>query len=304
MEGKAREDNSVKRREITPRVERLITAGLAIGDETAQDAGSLGFLARAVVQATLPHKKVSGTEFVRVNGDYTLHMLAPSKPGLPYGTVPRLLLAWLSSEAIRTKSRDLDLGHSMSAFMAQIGMAATGGANGTINRFKDQANRLFRCTISASYNGERGGQVLDGEEGFRIADKSLTWWDPKHPQQAALWQSTVRLSEGFFNEIIRHPVPVDMRAVAALKRSPLALDLYSWLTYRASYAERASVIPWDKLALQFGSEYKALRQFRAAFLAELEKVQLVYPGARAVPVEGGLEVSPALSHVPRKRGKA
>ena len=42
----------------------------------------------------------------------------------------------------------------------------------------------------------------------------------------------IELSEKFFNEIIRHPVPLDMNILTALKRCSLGLDLYMWLTYR------------------------------------------------------------------------
>jgi hypothetical protein len=92
----------MKKTIITPSVEQIINDALAIEAESAQDAGALGFMARAMVQATLPHKKVVGTEFERRNGNYTLTLLAPSKIGLPYGTVPRLLLAWLTTEAVST----------------------------------------------------------------------------------------------------------------------------------------------------------------------------------------------------------
>ena len=109
----------------------------------------------------------------------------------------------------------------------------------------------------------------------------------------------MRLSEAFHEEVINHPVPVDLRAIHALKRSPLALDIYAWLTYRNSYATRSSNIPWEALAAQFGSDYTRLRDFREAFLGELKKVVLVYPEANLEPSTGGLLVHPAKTHVAR-----
>lgn len=83
----------------TPRtVDTLINQALAIEDESALEAGALGFMARAMVQATLPHKKVAGNEFSRVNGNYTLSIMTPSVIGLPYGTIPRLLLSCKSKQ--------------------------------------------------------------------------------------------------------------------------------------------------------------------------------------------------------------
>nr|WP_181726195.1 replication protein RepA [Polaromonas sp.]QJS06512.1 replication protein, RepA replicase [Polaromonas sp.] len=282
---------------LTPQtIDSLINQALAIEDEHAQEAGALGFMARAMVQATLPHRRVEGNEFERKNGSFTLTLQAPSKIGLPYGSIPRLLLAWVTTEAVKTKSRELELGGSMSSFMAELGLSPTGGANGSITRLKNQTRRLFSATITASY--EDGEQVAD--MGYRLADKSVLWWHSKDPEQAGLWKSTVTLSEHFFHEVIDRPVPIDMRAIRALKQSPMALDIYTWLTYRASYLKQPTVIPWSSLALQFGSNYAQLRQFKAAFLDELKKVVLVYGCVQVEAIERGLIVKPSLTHIGKK----
>ena len=277
-------------------IDALINQALAIEDEQAQEAGALGFMARAMVQATLPHSKVAGNEFTRVNGSYSLSIMAPSAIGLPYGTIPRLLLAWLTTEAVKTKSRELELGDSLSGFMAELDMMPTGGRWGSITRLKDQSRRLFSSSITAVYEQGAGFAVINQA----VADRAQFWWDNKHPEQAGLWKSTVTLSENFFNEVIDRPVPIDMRAVKMLKKSPMALDIYTWLTYRASYLKRQTVIPWSSLALQFGSNYAVLRQFKAAFLNELRKVMLVYGQVQVEATDAGLIVKPSLTHIPRK----
>ena len=285
---------------LTPQsIDSLINQALAIDDDDAQEAGALGFMARAMVQATLPHRAVTGNEFERRNGNFTLTLQAPSKIGLPYGSIPRLLLAWVTTEAVKTKSRELELGDSMSGFMAELGLTPTGGANGSITRLKNQTRRLFSATVTASYEDDK--QIAD--MGYRLADKSVLWWHSKDPEQAGLWKSTVTLSEHFFNEVIDRPVPIDMRAIKALKQSPMALDIYTWLTYRASYLKRPTVIPWASLALQFGSDYSRLRAFREAFLQELKKVVLVYGQVQVDATEQGLIVKPSLTHIPMTRGK-
>lgn len=118
-------------------------------------------------------------------------------------------------------------------------MVPTGGRWGSITRLRDQTARLFASTVSANYQDKRS----QTEAGFRLADRSTLWWDAKTPEQAGLWESSVKLSETFYNEIIAHPIPVDMRAIRALKKSPLALDIYAWMTYRASYATKPSEDP-------------------------------------------------------------
>lgn len=275
-------------------IDSLINQALAIEDEDAREAGALGFMARAMVQATLPHRKVEGTEFIRKNGNFSLSLLSPSNIGLPYGSVPRLLLAWLTTEAVKSKSRELELGDSMAAFMAELGMSRQGGARGDITRLKDQTRRLFSATVSASY--EDDDRAID--MGYRLADRSVLWWHPKKAEQAGLWQSTVTLSEQFFNEVVHRPIPVDMRAIRALKQSPMALDIYATLTYRMSYLRRPTVIPWALLAMQLGSDYARLRDFKAAFIVELRKVALVYPAAQVDVQEHGLSLKPSLTHIP------
>lgn len=282
---------------LTPKtIDALITQALAIEQESALEAGALGFMARAMVQATLPHRKVEGNEFERRNGAFTLSLMAPAKIGLPYGSIPRLLLAWLTTEAVKTQSRELELGDSMSAFMAELGLQATGGANGSITRLKNQTRRLFASTVTASYEDKD----KTADIGYRLADSSLLWWHAPDPAQAGLWKSSVTLSEAFFKEVIDRPVPIDLRALQALKQSPMGLDIYTWLTFRASYLKKPTAIPWAALAMQFGSDYGRLRDFKAAFLVELRKVHTVYAAVQVEVLEEGLQIKPMLTHIPRK----
>lgn len=294
---------------IVPRrrcIDRLLEDAQAIEADSAKEAGALGFMARVLVQATLPHSAQEGNEFTRSNGYLTVSILAPADIGLPYGSYPRLLLTWLTTEAVRTKSRELMLGPSLSAFMAELGLLTTGGRWGTVPRLKDQMLRLFSSMISASVElGGAGAEASKGRRGRNVvvADDYTLWWDPHRPSQTALWQSTVKLSEPFFQQVVDRPVPIDMRAVKALKKSPLALDLYSWATYRVSYLARPTDIPWGALMLQFGAGYpdtaQGRRDFRKHFLAALRKVAAVYPALRAQDGERGLLLRPSATHVAR-----
>lgn len=279
-----------------PSADILINRALAIEEEDARSAGALGFMARAMVMATLPHSKVEGNEFVRKNGNYTLTLLAPSAIGLPYGSVPRLLLAWLTTEAVRTKSPDLLLGDSLSYFMRELEMTPTGGRWGSITRLKEQTRRLFNSTVTASYEDDR----TIADRGYRLTEKSVLWWDSPEPKQAGLWLSTVTLSDQFYREVIDRPVPIDMRAIKALKRSPMALDIYTWLTYRMSYLKRPTVIPWEGVAMMLGSGYAGIRFFKRAFLVELKKVLLVYPAVDVEALDDGLMIRPSKTHIPKK----
>jgi hypothetical protein len=274
--------------------DRFISEILAIESEAAREAGAIGYMARALVQATMPHRKHQGSEFTRQNGAFTLSLLAPSHVGLPYGSIPRLLVSWVTTEAVRTGERELLLGDNLSQFMRELGMVPTGGKWGTVTRLKDQMRRLFASSITCTYEGDDGF----GIDSTRVIDCARLWWDPKKPDQAASWESTLTLGERFFVEITNGPVPVDLRALKALRRSPLELDIYCWLTYRLSYLRRPTVIPWAVLQIQLGAEYGRTRDFKAAFVSALKKVLCIY----RANVEGhgnGLLIKPSRSHIPR-----
>ncbi|HEX2082195.1 MAG TPA: replication protein RepA, partial [Xanthomonadaceae bacterium] len=77
-----------------------------------------------------------------------------NKPiGYPYGVILRLLLFWIVSEAVRTKSRRLELGPSLNQFLRAIGLnPATGrGKRGDATRLREQMDRLFQASISFQY---------------------------------------------------------------------------------------------------------------------------------------------------------
>jgi len=277
------------------RVMRLVEDSLALEAESAKEAGAVGYMARALVQATMPHSKPKETSFVRENGAFSMAIMAHPKVGLPYGSVPRLLVAYLTTEAVRSKSREIELGDTLSAFMAELGEVPTGGRWGSITRVKEQTKRLFASNIACTYTSDD----RDAGVNLAVADSYELWWNPKNPDQASMFTSFVKLGERFFEEVTQNPVPVDLRALKALKKSPMALDTYCWLTYRMSYLSKPTVIPWEALQMQFGAEYKVTRQFKAAFLRHLKAVLLMYPDAHVQPVEHGLELRPSRPHIPK-----
>jgi len=278
-------------------VTRLVDETFAMEVQEAREAGALGYMARVLVQATMPHKKVEGDVFERRNGALSLAMIAHPGVGLPYGTYPRLVLSWLTTEAVRTKEHVLVLGPTLSGFMDQLGLSPTGGRWGNIYPLRNRMKRLFTCSISCTYEDE----TRDAAGGFRIAKEYQLWWNPKRPEQAVLWNSTVTLSKDFFEEIIDRPVPIDMRALQALKRSPMALDIYCWLTYRFSYLKKKAEIPWPALQIQFGAGYpetaQGKRDFKKNFLKHLRSVLVVYPKAKVAEGSHGLILKPGQPHI-------
>ena len=179
-----------------------------------------GFMARMMALCSLPRTN-PGTRirYTRQNGPYTLYMTAGGGGKLPFGNLPRLLLAWLSTEAVRTQTR-----------------------------LRNQMDRLFHASVQLIYEDE-GNKA--GISSF-VADRTEFWWNERKPDQSSLWQSKIELSEKFFNEIIRHPVLIDMNILKSLKRSSLGIDFYLWVTYRTFTLKRPLRLSWARLYRQLG----------------------------------------------------
>ena len=274
--------DDTKPKPLTRAQRKLVDASVLIFGEgaTKNDAA---FVGRELVQASLPHKNPGNVPvWTRSNGNLTL-IVQPGydrygKPfGFPYGTVPRLLLFWITTEAIKTKSRRLELGNNLNGFMADLGLNPDtgGGKRGDAKRLRDQMERLFRSRFTFAANVESAGRSGQARQDMLVASKSLLWWSPREPDQAILWGSWIELGEDFFNAITAAPVPMDIRALKALKRSPLALDLYAWLTYEAFRAHKSGkprFETWEQLHAHIGGEYGRLDNFRAKTKAALTKM--------------------------------
>lgn len=255
------------------------------------------FMARQLVQATLPHNNPGDVSlWTRSNGKYHLTIQPGIEKGkslgLPYGTIPRLLLFWLTREAIRTQNRQIKLGATLSEFLEEIGLSNHGGKRGDITRLKEQMHRLFRSRISFDYDDDASSRWLSME----VAPRGEIWWHSKIPNQSTLFESWIELGEGFFDAITSAPVPLDTRALKELKNSSLALDLYAWCAYTAFQAKKsgkARTIPWKLLHQQFGSDYKNIKEFARKSKHALEKISLVYPQLQVHYTRGKISILPS-----------
>lgn len=274
----------------------------------AQEAGSLTYSPRCTLLATLPHRDPGDVPlFIRHNGAYSLFIQpgwdaeddrkTPRYLGYPYGSIPRLILAWLTNEAVRTKSKILGLGDHLIDFMRELGLGAHGGPRGDITRLKNQMERLFGSRLSIQYYGKQRKEC----EYIQVANRTIFFWDPIKPDDESRQHKIIELGDAFYQEIIDRPVPLDMRVLQGLKRSPMALDIYSWLTYRMSYLKKPTNIPWPSLQLQFGSQYKRARAFREKFREQLNVVRVFYPQARTTSESNlGLLICPSRPQVLKK----
>lgn len=211
--------------------------------------------------------------------------------GLPWGSRARLILIYLTTEARRTGSPCVEVGASMLAFMRRLGLDGRGRDYADI---RDQLQRLAVAQIAMAFPGDGGRRQVNGP----LIEEMPLWSATDAQTHRLLWQEEVVLSERFFRTVMAHAVPLDERAIAALKNSPLGLDVYAWMASRLCRIEdgRVDFVPWDALKGQFGQEFGRLRRFRQAFREVLERVLAFY--AEAAPSVSDGEAGLTLRHAP------
>ena len=286
-------------RDASPQARRHFTCFdqvnlLAKASEATADTG---FMARLMMLCSLPRTNPGRQlQYKRVNGPYTLIVPAVGQSGLPFGNLSRLLLAWVCTEAVRTQSRELFLGASLSGFMRRLGMAPIGGGSrGDRTRLCNQMKRLFNAHIQLAYEDKQVSTSVNSP----VASRTEFWWNERRPNEQGLWDSQIELGEKFFHEIIQHPVPLDLNILKALKRSSLGLDLYLWLTYRTFTLRRPLRLSWARLYRQFGAaparanDNRTVQDFRKGCLRELIKIKTAWPDLAYATAQGVLVLWPS-----------
>ena len=268
----------------------------------AQADPDTGFMARLMMLCSLPRTNPGRQlQYKRVNGPYTLIMTGVAQTGLPFGNLSRLLLAWVCTEAVRTQSRELFLGASLSGFMRRLCMAPIGGGSrGDRTRLRDQMRRLFNAHIQLAYEDKQVSASVNSP----VASRTGFWWNERKTSDRLEWDNTIELGEKFFNEIIHHPVPLNMNILKALRRSSMGIDFYLWLTYRTFTLKRPLRLSWVCLYRQFGvnpgkaGDNRIVDNFRTDCLRELKKIKVAWPGLNYAAVKGVLVLLPSKPAVP------
>lgn len=277
----------------------LFELSLEIEEKNAAEHGQLGFIATAMIYASLPHSQIDSAVFKRKSGNIALTILNDPDIGLPFGKIPRIITAFLCTEAKRSKSPEIELGRSQAEFAKKLGLNNGGGKRGDLTRLKDQAIRLFTSHITLT--GTPDAQFH--WRNVNLTDNGMLLWSPHDPHAKSAWESKLMLSQVFFDECIDHSVPIDLRVIHKLV-SPLAIDIYVWLTYRLNSIAYPTPISWEQIKWQFGANYaddaQGLRNFILAFKTQLRRVMSVYPEAKVSTDSKKLTLIPSASHIAAK----
>jgi hypothetical protein len=284
---------------ITQQHRKIVRAGMEIADF---DHDRPDYLHALLCQVGLPRARQEGRTFVRSAGNASLLITAGAyfngkgftEAPLPYGAKPRLAMIHLCSEAVRTQSRFIDVSGGFAPFLRSIGLTITGH---NWREFKNQLGYLACAQMTFAFqtkeHGIRQAQFLPVEE-------FSAWGDPVSGQ-FALWPDHIALSPTFFETLCEHAVPLDPRAVHALQKSALAMDVYSWMAHRLCRVrtDAGTKLSWANLKDQFGHEYATSKDFKKEFRAALRKALVVYPDARVAEEMGGIRLFPSAPPIKR-----
>ena len=312
--GEPAKDRSTRGKRVdveAPRILTLTSQDSKLLDAATKIYGSppkgddMAFTHAVFCQVGLPRSKVEGREFMRqsgpawvnIQGGYLDEGRGPIEQPIPYGPLPRLALAHVSTHAVRNKTREIPIGDSAAQFLDFMGMDTQGARYANLRR---QMHALAACRLQLGYRGRTfNGQAVEQFD---------AWLTNKDTKQRSLWPGLMILTEHFYSSLLKGAVPLDLRALQVLKGSSLALDVYAWLAYRLHRIEGKGVtVHWSSLRGQFAQEYTgkdADRNFKRSFLPQLRKVMAVYPQANVKAVRGGLLLLGSPPPISHKMGQA
>jgi len=271
-----------------------MTDDLFRGEPEPDEPASVLYQHTVLAQTCLPYRdpgldvrvweRANGSIRLRVEAGSALHPETGEwvQLGLPYGPKPRLILAHLNAEALRTRSPEIEVEATLSSFIRRLGLDAKGR---NMRIIKDQLARLSAASIRLGLLRESRAITINTQ-----IVGTFDLWFPKDNRQRVLWPSTVRLSLDYFDSLQRHAVPLHEHALAALAHNAMALDVYAWLAQRLHRVPvgRPQLVPWAALKDQFGWHYERTRDFRRDFLTTLRLALDQYPSAKLKADERGL----------------
>src|ERR1044071_6752563 len=265
-----------RKQAVTKHERQIVEAAFKV---LSDDAERLGFTYSGFALTSLPHKPQKNEIWRREGHNLTLVLQAGvdrngQSLGLPYGSYARFILLFLQSEAIRTRSREVELGRSMRVWLGNMGLSIGGT---TYKLVTAQARRISGCTLT--FFADRAGAQIKSRGSFVKTEITMSS-RVDDEQQAQLWQDRVLLDEDFYRALREHPVPVSESALRAIGPRSMVIDVYIWLAYRLHSLTRDVDVSWPALYAQFGAGFSRMRRFRAHFVDCLALALAAYPEAR------------------------
>lgn len=268
----------------------------------ADEESRLGITHAGFAMTSLPHKRIEDAVWKR-DGHRTTLLVESGRNrsgilvGVPYGSIARLILLYLQTEAVRTNTPEVELGRSMKSWMIRMNLT-TGGK--TYQLVTEQARRISSCRLTFFTDRENGTERR--HNGAFVQD-AITFASVIDDDQPSLWQDRVRLDPSFWRSLKEHPVPVREEAIRAIGTRSLAIDVYIWLAYRLHSLSKSTPVSWASVYAQFGAGFRLARQLKPTFIDALNMALAVYPEARVDADRQGLLLHPSAPAVPKAEAR-
>ena len=287
-------------RELVPEKQRPLIDIAA--EVLADESQTIGISYTGFCLTSLPHKRLPDDVAWTKQGHKVTLMVEPGRMiyrkktvlyGVPYGARARMILLFLQGQAIRTGSREIELGRSLSDWMQRMGI---GWGGETARAIREQAARISACSLKFFWEDDQA----DGWAAGRIVNSGLRFNNVvSDGNQGALWEDRVVLDETFFNALKDHPVPLQEAAIRELRDRSMSLDIYVWLAWRLHSLTKSTPISWAAVHQQFGSGYAKLFHFKPGFTESLAAALAAYPQARVDLDDAGIILHPSRPPVAR-----
>lgn len=221
------------------------------------------------------------------------HIRAPDgervRQPVPWGTKARLIMAYLTTQALQQRRAKIEIADSLRGFMLDVGFDPTGGPRGNIKPFKEQLLAVSAARVEISSWDGRHAETVEQN----LFKSRQVWFDTGNIDQRTLWPSYVEWNGDIFQLLEKHAMPLDVRALRAFRNSCRKLDLYAWLAYRLYDMHSDVTLSWEAVRKQFGEGFERPRAFRAQFADDLAAIREVFPKLPLVLSERGLTLQKA-----------
>jgi Plasmid encoded RepA protein len=257
----------------------------------------IGVMHAGFSMTALPHRDTGETKWVRQGGGVKLLVESGSDSdmtpiGIPFGSIARMILLYLQTEAVKTRSREIELGRSMNRWLATMGID-NGGK--TYKLVREQAKRLSLCRLT--FYKEAPGNVTQIMNGSFVRDAIIP---TRADDQLPLWREAVTLDERFYMSLMEHKLPLREAAIRQIGTRSMAIDIYIWLAYRLHSLAKPTPVSWTALCNQFGAGFIHSWHFKKSFQAPLQLALAAYPEAKVAIDEKGLVLYPSEPAVPKE----
>jgi Plasmid encoded RepA protein len=270
---------------------------IAVARRLGTLSGDVYQVAQALIICGLPYAPTSKTKVTRKarlgDGSIIAVTFSTALEGqLPYGS-DRSLLHFILDRAVKTKSRYVGW-ETATEFLRDMNMQF-GGKNR--RDLRQRLQRIRGLTIGVQRSSSRGAEteimpvIRRSHLPSSLDKKMVKTGRPRLP----LYENAnygVELDEVFFDELMRHHVPVPKEIIWATRRQSQLQDLTLYLYWRSYAAENESLIPWKYLREQLWQDDTNLPRIKVRFSSAIRALQTIWPELRAEARREGLLVAP------------